>query len=183
MIPQAVAYTLSGNFQAGAAFADRVLELALREGTAANIGRAHGVQIHARFFGGDLAGAEERFMAGLKFFEDPDFARLDPTLVFGIGSWNAWTLGRADVAREREARLMAAGKMSQYVRAWSPYFAASLWLRLREYEQVEALAAQALELAEQLQLTYLAHVSEVLSVWRGRNWDAPPRVSSSYAAV
>ena len=158
MIPRAQTYISSGNLQPGAALADRVLKLALREGTAANIGRAHGLQIEACFGMGDLAAAEERFMAGLKCFEDPDFVRLPvgPALAFGFASWNAWTLGRADIAREREARLMAAAKMSQYVRAWSGYFAGSLRLRLREYQQAESLAARGLELAEQLQFTQLA---------------------------
>jgi hypothetical protein len=111
MVPRVTAYINSGDLQAGAAFADRALGLALREGTAANIGRVHALQIQVRFSMGDLAGAEERFMAGHKFFGDPEFVRLPagPMLVFGFGSWNAWTLGRADVAREREARLMAVG--------------------------------------------------------------------------
>jgi class 3 adenylate cyclase/tetratricopeptide (TPR) repeat protein len=163
MIPRAQTYIVSGNFQAGAAFADRALELALREGTAANIGRAYGLQIQVRFSVGDLAGAEECFMAGLRFFDDPDFVRLPlgPMQVFGIASWNAWTLGRADVAREREARLIPAGNTSQYARAWSAYYAAGLRHVLREYEQADALAAQALDLAEQLQLTSLAAVARI----------------------
>jgi tetratricopeptide (TPR) repeat protein len=158
MIPRAFAYTLGGNFQAGAAFADRVLELALREGTAGNIGRAHGLQMVVRFLVGDLTGAEERFMAGLKFFEDPDFMRLPlgPMVAFGHASWNAWTLGRANVAREREARVMTAGNTNPYGRAWSAWFSAALRLRLREYEQAEVLAAQVMELAERDQFTYLA---------------------------
>jgi class 3 adenylate cyclase/tetratricopeptide (TPR) repeat protein len=157
MIPRAMAYTLGGNFQAGNALADRVLELAVREGTSGNIGRAHGLQALVRFLVGDLAGAEERFMAGLKFFEDPDFMQLPlgPMVVFGHASWNAWTLGRADVAREREARLLAAGNTNPYGRAWSAWFAAALRLRLREYERAEALAAQVMEAAEQDQFTYL----------------------------
>jgi len=164
MIPRALAYTLSGNFQAGAAFADRVLELALREGSTGNIGRAHGLQILVRFLVGDLAGAEERFVAGLKFFENPDFMRLPlgPMVVFGHASWNAWTLGRADVSRERDARLLAAGKTNPYGRAWSAWFAAVLRLRLREYEQAEALAAQVMELAEQEQFTYLAALAPAI---------------------
>jgi hypothetical protein len=95
MIQRAFTYIVSGNSQAGAAFADRALELALREGTAANIGRAYGLQIQVRSSVGDLAGAEECFMAGLKFFDDPDFVRLPlgPMQVFGLASWNAWTLG------------------------------------------------------------------------------------------
>jgi tetratricopeptide (TPR) repeat protein len=164
MIPRTVAYIASGNLQAGAAFADRVLELALREGTAANIGRAYGQQMGVRFWAGDLAGAEERFMAGLKFFQDPDFVRLPlgHGVILGHASWNAWTLGRADVAREREARLMALGNTSQYVRAWwAGWYAPRLRLSLREYEQTEALAARGLELAEELQLTQVAAFARI----------------------
>ena len=163
MIPRAFAYTLGGSFRAGGAFADRALELALREGTSANIGRAHGLQMLVRFMVGDLAGVEERFIAGLKFFEDPDFLGLPlgALLAFGHASWNAWTLGRADVAREREARLIAAGKTNPYGRAWSAWFAAALRLRLREYEQVEELTVQALKLAEQHQFTYLGTLAPV----------------------
>jgi tetratricopeptide (TPR) repeat protein len=161
MIPRAFAYTLGGNFQAGGTFADRALELALREGTSGNIGRAHGLQMLVRFLIGDLAGVEERFMVGLKFFEDPDFLGLPlgALLAFGHASWNAWTLGRADVARQREARVIAAGNTSPYGRAWSAWFAAALRLRLCEYEQAEGLTAQALELAQQHQLTYLARLA------------------------
>jgi len=163
MIPRAFGYTLGGNFQAGGVFADRALELALREGSSGNIGRAYGLQMLVRFLVGDLAGVEERFMAGLKFFEDPDFLRLPlgALLAFGHASWNAWTLGRADMAREREARVMAAGITSPYGRAWSAWFAAALRLRLREYEQAEGLTAQALELAEQHQFTYLAALAPI----------------------
>jgi class 3 adenylate cyclase/tetratricopeptide (TPR) repeat protein len=163
MIPRAFAYTLGGNFQAGGAFADRTLELAVREGTYANIGRAHGLQMLVRFLVGDLAGVEERFTAGLRFFEDPDFLRLPlgALLAFGHASWNAWTLGRADVAREREARVIAAGGKNPYGKAWSAWFAAALRLRLRDYEQAEGLTARALELAKQHQFTYLATLAPV----------------------
>ena len=58
MISQAAAYNVAGNFQAGAALADRVLELALREGSPVSVGRAHVLQIQTRFFVGDLAGVE-----------------------------------------------------------------------------------------------------------------------------
>jgi tetratricopeptide (TPR) repeat protein len=49
----------------------------------------------------------------------------------------------------------------QYGRAWSAIYAAGLRLRLREYEQAEEFAAQTLELAEQLQLTYLAALARI----------------------
>jgi hypothetical protein len=55
-------------------------------------------------------------------------------------------LGRADVAREREAQMMAAANTDPYHIAWSEWYAAVLRGRMGEYEKAEALAAQALEL-------------------------------------
>ena len=63
----------------------------------------------ARHFRADLDGAENHYTAGLKFFEDPSFqsAREPRLSAFAYASWNAWMLGRADLARERMARMMA----------------------------------------------------------------------------
>ena len=48
-----------------------------------------------RYYRGDLAGTEEHFARGLKFFEDASIwplplLRLNP---LGIASWNVWNLG------------------------------------------------------------------------------------------
>ncbi len=66
-------------------------------------------------------------------------------------------MGRADVAREREARMMAAADMT------SPFEAAlvavnrsHLCLCLREHERAEAFAAEALELCEKNQFPQFA---------------------------
>jgi tetratricopeptide (TPR) repeat protein len=161
MISRGAAYNVGGNFQAGAAVADRALELAMREGSPVNIGRAHALQIHARFWVGDLAGVEKHFTAGRMFFENPDLMRLGVggRMAFAVGSWNAWMLGRADVARERDARMLAAAntKPSDVANmAWSEFYAASLRTLMREYEKAELLAAHALELCEQHQFRYIA---------------------------
>jgi len=160
MISQGFTYAASGNFQAAPALADRALELALREGSPVSIGLAHTLQIYTRYFPGDLAGVEKHFVAGLRFFDDADLMRLpvNGVTAFGVASWNAWTLGRADVAREREARMMAL-KTNRYGTAAKAFFAASLRTRLREYEQAEALAVQALELCEQHQFPWIAALS------------------------
>ena len=63
-------------------------------------------------------------------------------MVFGFASLNAWMLGRADVARERMARMTsAADENHPYEMAWSAYLAADCRDLLGEYEQAEALAA------------------------------------------
>ena len=157
MISRAAAYTAAGNFQAGAALADRALELALREGSSVSLGRAHARQIITRFFVGDFAGVEEYFLAALKFFEGPDIMRLPIGIIqaLGFASWSAWTQGRADVARDREARMTSVG-VNAYFTAWKAYYAAFLRALLREYDRAEAWAAQALELAEQHQFAWTA---------------------------
>jgi class 3 adenylate cyclase/tetratricopeptide (TPR) repeat protein len=72
MVARGGAYIVAGNFQAAAAIADRVLELALREGSRASLGRAYILQIQARTYVGDLAGVEKHFTAGLGFLEELD---------------------------------------------------------------------------------------------------------------
>ena len=161
MISRGAAYTAAGNFQAGVAPADRALELALREGSPVSLGRAHALQMRTRFFVGDFAGVEEHFLAGLKFFGGPDLIPLPLGTIqaFGFASWSAWMLGRADVARDREAHMMAVGVTDAYATAWRAFYAAVLRAWLREYDRAEAWAAQALELAEQHQLAWCAAVA------------------------
>jgi tetratricopeptide (TPR) repeat protein len=73
------------------------------------------------------------------------------------GSWIAWTLGRADVARQREAQMMAgANENSPYDVAHAEYHAACLHLYLREYDQAESLAAHSVKLGEKLQFPQIA---------------------------
>ena len=157
MISQGFTYAASGNLEAAGTLADRALELALREGSPLSIGDAHTLEVYARYFPGDLAGVEKHFMAALKCFEDPGLMRqpIWAVTAFGVASWSAWTLGRADVARAREARMMGL-KTNQYGTVAKNFFAASLRTRLREYDQAEALAARALELSEQHQFPWIA---------------------------
>jgi tetratricopeptide (TPR) repeat protein len=158
MIARGIAYDVAGNFQAAAALGDRALELAMREGSHVSRGRAHTLQTHARYFVGDLAGAEEHFLAGLKFFEGPDVIPLPMGTIsaVGVASWSAWMLGRADAARAREARMMAVGVTNSFDTIWKAYYAAHLRAFLREYDRVEAWAVQVLELSEQRQSAWTA---------------------------
>ena len=152
------AYT-AGDYESAATLADEALELAERERNPANLGLANGLQVVVRHFRGDLAGAEEHFAHGLKFFEDSTIwqlplLRLTP---LGIASWNACALGRADLARERLARVMAAANQNNPAEvAWSGALGAFSYLLLRDSEQAEMLAAQALELSEKHQMPHFA---------------------------
>jgi hypothetical protein len=97
---------VSGDFPAASALADQALDLAVREGSPARLAMAHEAQLETRYYRGDLTGVEEHFTTGLAFFDAPGFRQFPGYAVyaFGFASWNAWLLGRADVARDRMAR-------------------------------------------------------------------------------
>jgi tetratricopeptide (TPR) repeat protein len=152
----------AGDLRAAGMLADQALELALREGDAGRLAFVRGLQIFTRHASGDLAGVEEHFAAGLKFFDDPNLWLLPGLAVsaFAFASFNAWMLGRSDVARERMARSIAAGNgNSPYNLAFSTSLAAQLRVYLREYEQAEPLAARAIELSEQHKFQMVAALS------------------------
>jgi tetratricopeptide (TPR) repeat protein len=152
----------SGDLRAAGALAHQGLDLARREGNPTRLGRAHTVQLFVRYWRGDLAGAEEHFTTGLAFFDDPGFRQLPgrAVMAFAMGSLNAWLLGRADVARDRMAQAMAAADPNNpFEVAVSELFAAFLRVSLGEYDQAEALAAQALAGAEQHQFPLVAAMS------------------------
>jgi tetratricopeptide (TPR) repeat protein len=160
-----------GDFESAATLADEALELAMSEGNPTNLGLVYDLQVIARFFRGDLAGAEEHFARGLKFFEDASIwplplVRLTP---LGMASVNAWALGRADLARERLARMMAAANQDNPAEvAWSGYLGAQTYLFLREHERAETPAAQALELSEKHQMHFAGHARCFLGLARAR---------------
>jgi tetratricopeptide (TPR) repeat protein len=143
---------VAGDLSTAAVLADEALELALREGEPSAIASVHTMQLLVHYYRGDLAGAENHFAAGLKFFDDPVFRQYATGIgisVFGWASWNAWILGRADVARERLAKMRAAvNPDNPHDLPWSHVLAATLHALMRENETVEALAARALDLCE-----------------------------------
>jgi tetratricopeptide (TPR) repeat protein len=152
----------SGDLRAAGALADQALELALREGNPTGLAMVHFLQLATRHARGDLAGAEKHFTEGLKFFDDPGFRQIPGGAVvsaFASASWNAWVLGKANIARERMARMMAAATDVRS-EATSAYYAAYLRVYLREYEQAQTLAARALELSEKHQLPQFAAYSQ-----------------------
>jgi class 3 adenylate cyclase/tetratricopeptide (TPR) repeat protein len=143
---------IAGDLSTAAALADQALELARREGNPTSLALLHSHEVLVRFYRGDLAGAEKYFTTGLKFFDDPGFRQLPsgPAIAaFGWASWTAWMLGRADVARERLAKMrLAVRPANPHDLPWSDARAAELHILMRENESAEASAARALELCE-----------------------------------
>src|SRR5262249_42676621 len=105
-----------------------------------------------QFYRGDLSGVEKRFASVLKFFDDPEFRQNphNPLLAsFAHASFNAWIMGRADMARERMAEVRAAVSPANPLDLpRSNQFAGWLNALMRENVIAEALMAAALELNE-----------------------------------
>jgi tetratricopeptide (TPR) repeat protein len=150
---------VSGDLTTARTLADQALEIFLRRGSPIQLAHAHGLQLWICYWLGDLAGVERHFSTGLKFFNDPGSRISNGPFVpsFAYASWNAWILGRADVARQREAQMMAGVNSNDpYNVAYSQALASRLRLCKREYEQAESLAARALELSEKSKFPYPA---------------------------
>jgi tetratricopeptide (TPR) repeat protein len=154
----------SGDFAAADALADQAFELALREGSPYCLSIAHGILLLTRVRQGDLAGVEQHFTAFLKFFDGPGIPRNPGSLApFACAAINAWMMGHADVAREREARMMAvANATSPWESAGVAIYRSDLRLCLREYERAEVFAAQALELCEKNQFPHYSAVARLI---------------------
>jgi predicted ATPase len=165
----------AGDYESAATLADEVLEHALREGNPTNLGLAYALQVSERYVLGDLAGSEEYFARGLKFFEDTTIWSVPFTRVnaLSVASYNAWMGGRADLARERIARMMAANQNNPAEVAFSAGAGAMCYIALRENEQAEVLAAQALELAEKHQMPHGAELARCWLGWARARLDHP----------
>jgi class 3 adenylate cyclase/tetratricopeptide (TPR) repeat protein len=154
-----------GDLPRAGAVADQALELALREGGPTGIGMAHAFQTIVRYNRGDLAGAEQHYTTGLKFFDDPVYRRVPGAALwtFGVASYNAWMVGRPQVARERMARMLAAvNSENPHDLAIAGLCSAALLSFLGEHKKAEPLAARALELSEKNQFPPEAAYSRVV---------------------
>ena len=161
-VSRTMAAFISGDLPAAGAFADQLLELAVRKGDPTSLGYAHHLQVLTRYPRGDLAGVEAHFAAGVPFFDDPKVLAL-PGIIpgfYGFASWNALVLGKIDTARQREFRMMTVvSRDNPNDAAWLGYFAGTLHLLLGEYERAEELTASSLEISEQHQIPQVAAYS------------------------
>jgi class 3 adenylate cyclase/tetratricopeptide (TPR) repeat protein len=156
-----VSVFISGDLVGARALADQTLDLASREGSPASLAAAHELQVITRHWRGDFLGAEEHFAKGLAFVNAPDFKQALGAGVpyFGTGGWNAWMLGRSDVARDRIEQMMEYSNVNNpWDLAFAGIFAAHLRIYLRQYEQAEAQSIEGLKQSERNQFQYLTEV-------------------------
>jgi predicted ATPase/class 3 adenylate cyclase len=157
---------LSGDYAGARVLAQRALDLAVREGSPNKLAEAYQLQMQTLLLHGDLVGAEENYIAGLKFFGDPSFRRTTAGLAivaFGAASWTAWALGYPECARRREVEMIAVvDRSNPFELAFSSFFSGYLRLLMSEYEEAEVLATRALQLSETHQLQYQAALSRCI---------------------
>jgi class 3 adenylate cyclase/tetratricopeptide (TPR) repeat protein len=146
----------SGDLPVADILADQALELAMREGSSWGIGMAHAFKTHTCYQRGDLDGVEQHYRAWLRFVDDPVFRQVPGSAIwtFSQATKTAWTLGRPDTARQRMEQMTEfANKDNPHDLVLSALCSADLMSLLRQYDQAETLAAQALELAEKHQFS------------------------------
>jgi class 3 adenylate cyclase/tetratricopeptide (TPR) repeat protein len=141
-----------GDLPAASSLAAQISDLAVREASPAVLGLARVGEITTRYFGGDLSGAEEHFLAGAGLFEIG--GERFPTTVasgFGFGSHVAWMLGRADTARDRirQAIAGATALKSPFELAYAQYLAAMLLLFMREFAEAKTSAEKSIALSDE----------------------------------
>jgi tetratricopeptide (TPR) repeat protein len=156
-----------GNFPSAMVLADRLLDIAQRDGGAVTRGLATRAQLLTRYSIGDLLGAEEHFVSGEAFLSDPVVLRrysvAAPTICHG--GYNVWTMDRADEARARMRRAAAMVEDDACARTAVQLHSSCLHALLREPEQAAMLAAQASATAAEHGFRYAGWLARIGLGW------------------
>jgi class 3 adenylate cyclase/tetratricopeptide (TPR) repeat protein len=163
------ALLVSGEYRSAAALADQLLDLARQEGSHISFGLAHYAQLVARFYCGDLVGAEDHFASMSRFLHASGFKEFPGAIVIcmGIAGVAAWMMGYAEKARTRIVQAVAFANDSRnpYDLAYGRYFEGALHWLLREPPLAEAAAAQALALSEEHGFPLVASLARTIIGW------------------
>jgi class 3 adenylate cyclase/tetratricopeptide (TPR) repeat protein len=176
------ALLVSGEYRSAAALADQLLDLSQREGSQTSLGLAHYAQLVARFYRGDLVGAEDHFERMSRFFQASGFKQFPGAIVIcmGIASVATWMMGYAERARARmvQAIAFASDSKNPYDLAYGRYFESALYWLLRETTLAEAAATEALALSEEHGFPLVASLARTITGWaRARPGSADEAVS------
>jgi tetratricopeptide (TPR) repeat protein len=109
-----------------------------------------------RYWLGDLANAERFYIDGCAYFDDPAFVNEPVGAViaaFAYGAWNAWLLGKPDLARQRIKLMNAVTDQRNPHRAsFADQHEAALWAMMREPARAERQVKRALEISRERDL-------------------------------
>ncbi len=158
-----------GDYSTAALLADRILDLARREGSPASFGFAGSAQVQVRFLRGDLAGVEEHFTRWSSFLSAPGFRQVPGASVAAIShaSLCAAALGCPDIARERIAQAITFARESNnlYDLAIARTFEGRLFCWLREPQRAEVAASQALAISEEQGFPFIRDFNRPMLGW------------------
>jgi len=161
--------SFQGDFATCSLLADRLIDLAQREGSPASFGFVCRAQVDTNFMRGDLVRAEEQFARWGSFLDTDGFKQVPGAAVgaMGTASLCAWALGHADSARERIALAMAFAQESNnpYDLAVARVFESRLSCWVGEPQQAEVAATQALTIAEERGFSHPRNFSLLMLGW------------------
>ena len=160
----------SGNDYATAGLlADRILDLAQREGSPASFGFVCYAQVAVGHFRGDLVSVEEQFARWGGSLDADGFRQVPGAAVVTIiiAGLCAFASGHADSARERCAQGLAFARNSNnpYDLAVGRMFESWLYCLLREPQRAEVAAAQALAAAEEHGFAFIRNITLTRLGW------------------
>jgi hypothetical protein len=162
----------SGQYSTAGLLADRLLDLAQREGSPASFGFAYRAQVDTNLFRGDLVNAEEHFARWSGFLDADGFREVPSAVVSAIGNASicAGALGRADKARERIAQAIAFARDSNnpFDLAVGRMLESVLFCLLREPQHADAAATQALAISDEHGFPFVRDVTRT-ALGRGRS--------------
>ncbi|MGH7813752.1 MAG: hypothetical protein ACREQI_07075 [Candidatus Binataceae bacterium] len=161
---------VSGDHPSAAALADRIFDLAAREGSNGILGFAHSTGVHVSFYRGDLAAVEEHFTRFGGVLEAVDLnltTAAGAAITMGHAAVGAWTLGYADKARRRidDALAFAGKNQNPYSLAFARFLESWLYLWLRDPQRAEAAAMRALSLSQEHGFLYVAALGRIVAGW------------------
>jgi AAA ATPase domain/Adenylate and Guanylate cyclase catalytic domain len=172
---------VSGDHSGAFALADQILALAQREGGGISLAIAYRAQLDVRFYLGDLVRAEDYFARwnllpdNVRYSED---AGAD-VIAMGFAALVAWTLGRADAARQRIVQAIAIAQKTKntYDLAIGRFWECWLCWLLREPGYGEAAATQAVSLCEENGFPFVGDISRTVLGWARAQLGAPSVVN------
>jgi tetratricopeptide (TPR) repeat protein len=156
---------VAGNYSAADALADRLFDLAQREGSERKLVGAHRAKLLVSFYRGELLEAEKHFAR----LNDSTATRIPGAIVIGMsqGALNAAILGFADKARARLVQTLAFTRDSAdpYDRAYVRFGEAWLSQVLRVPERAQAAAGEAIAVSDKYGIPLVGAWARVMMGW------------------
>ena len=147
-----MAASSAGDYARARELAARAMPLASAGGETETLGTAYMIQMTTAYRVGALSEGEAAYRAGLPHFRASSFLRRPGALPQTVGNAavNAWLMGHAGAARQRNAQVIAHGTKAKtpYVRAFAYYMAAMTLVLMEDADEAARLASEAMTISD-----------------------------------